>query len=124
MKKWLLTTVAAAAMLSAGSALAEDIKIGVLATLEGTYTVLGEDALRGVEVALKEIGEIDGKKINHIVASTDTTPDSAVRAARKLIEQDGVTVIVGPLSGSEGIALRDFAKQNPNITIINGLSGA
>jgi len=124
MKKWLMTTAALAAVLYAGSASAENIRIGVLATLEGTYTVLGEDAMRGVEVALKEIPEIDGKKIETIVASTDTTPESAVRAARKLVEQDGVTVIVGPLSGSEGIALRDFAKQNPNITIINGLSGA
>lgn len=124
MKRWLMTTVAVAAVLSAGSAFAEDIKIGVLATLEGTYTVLGEDAMRGFEVALKEVGDIDGKKVTYVVASTDTTPESAVRAARKLVEQDGITVIVGPLSGSEGIALRDFAKQNPNITIINGLSGA
>ncbi len=125
MKKWLTLTVATAALMSANSAWAEDIKIGVMATLEGTYTVLGEDAMRGFEVALKEVGEqIDGKKVTYVVASTDTTPESAVRAARKLVDQDGVSVIVGPLSGSEGIALRDFAKQNPNITIINGLSGA
>ncbi|MDB5525498.1 MAG: transporter substrate-binding protein [Rhizobium sp.] len=123
MKKWLMTTVAMVA-LSTSAAFAEDLKIGVLVTLEGTYTVLGEDSMRGVEIAVKEIPEIDGKTVKTIVASTDTTPESAVRAARKLVEQDGVTVIVGPLSGSEGIALRDFAKQNPNVTIINGLSGA
>ena len=44
MKTYLLTSVALGAMLLAGSALAEELKIGVLATLEGTYTVLGEDA--------------------------------------------------------------------------------
>jgi branched-chain amino acid transport system substrate-binding protein len=113
MKKWLMTTAALAAVLYAGSASAENIRIGVLATLEGTYTVLGEDAMRGVEVALKEIPEIDGKKIETIVASTDTTPESAVRAARKLVEQDGVTVIVGPLSGSEGIAPEHHHHQRP-----------
>lgn len=122
MNKWLITT--AMVVLSASAAFAEDLKIGVLVTLEGTYTILGEDSMRGVEIAVKEIPEIEGKTIKTIVASTDTTPESAVRAARKLVEQDGVTVIVGPLSGSEGIALRDFAKQNPNVTIVNGLSGA
>ncbi len=124
MKTYLLTSAALGVVLFAGSAYAEDLKIGVLATLEGTYTVLGEDAMRGVEIAIKEIPEVGGKTIKTIVASTDTTPESAVRAARKLVDQDGVTVIVGPLSGSEGIALRDFAKQNPNVTVVNGLSGA
>ncbi|MBE7186323.1 MAG: ABC transporter substrate-binding protein [Methylobacterium mesophilicum] len=124
MRNWLLASVAGAAVVASGSAWA-DIKIGVMATLEGTYTVLGEDAMRGFQVAMKEYNnQAGGQKLQYIVASTDTTPESAVRAARKLVEQDGVTVIVGPLSGSEGIAMRDFAKQNPNITVINGLSGA
>ncbi len=47
-----------------------------------------------------------------------------MRGARKLIEQDQVDFIIGPLSGSEGIALRDLAKEYPNTTIINGASGA
>jgi branched-chain amino acid transport system substrate-binding protein len=47
-----------------------------------------------------------------------------VRQARKLIEQDGVDIIIGPLSGSEGIAMRDYAKTIPDKTIINGISGA
>ncbi len=104
---------------------ADPIKIGVLATLEGTYTVLGEDGVRGFELALKEAGgEVAGRPIEYVVASTDTTPDSAVRQARKLVEQDGVDIIVGPLSGSEGIAIKDYAKSVPAVTIVNGISGA
>ncbi|MCV6602133.1 MAG: ABC transporter substrate-binding protein, partial [Cohaesibacter sp.] len=49
---------------------------------------------------------------------------SAVNAARKLIEQDGVDMIVGPLSGSEGLALRDLSKSFPKITFLNGSSAA
>ena len=41
--------------------------------------------------------------------STDATPDSATRAARKLVEQDKVDIVIGPLSGSEGIAVKDYA---------------
>jgi ABC-type branched-subunit amino acid transport system substrate-binding protein len=59
-----------------------------------------------------------------VVAPTDTTPDTTVRQARKLIEQDQVDFIIGPLSGSEGIAMRDYAKTIPDKTVINGISGA
>jgi branched-chain amino acid transport system substrate-binding protein len=69
-------------------------------------------------------GMAGGKKIEIVVAPSDTTPDTAVRQARKLIEQDGVDIILGPLSGSEGIAMRDYAKTVPDKTIINGISGA
>ena len=126
MDKRLMASVALVALCASSAVHAEDtIKIGVMATLEGTYTVLGQDSIRGFEVAYKQYnGQAGGKKITYTVASTDTTPDSAVRAARKLVEQDGVSIILGPLSGSEGIAMRDFAKQHPTITVINGVSGA
>ena len=32
--------------------------------------------------------------------------------------------MVGPLSGGEGIAVKDYAKTQPNVTFINGGSGA
>jgi branched-chain amino acid transport system substrate-binding protein len=47
-----------------------------------------------------------------------------VRAARKLVEQDGVKVLVGPLSGDEGLAIKDYAKTKPDVTFINGTSAA
>ena len=41
----------AAIVLAASAARAEDtIKIGALATLEGAFTVLGEDSMRGVKL--------------------------------------------------------------------------
>jgi branched-chain amino acid transport system substrate-binding protein len=104
---------------------ADPLKIGVTATLEGTYTVLGEDGMRGFEVALQEWNkEAGGRPLEIIVASTDASPDSAVRAVRKLVEQDEVDVVISPLSGSEGIAIRDFAKTKPDMTFINAASGA
>jgi branched-chain amino acid transport system substrate-binding protein len=117
--------VAFAALFSIGSAHADKLKIGVLATLEGPYTVLGEDAMRGFDLAvMQHHNKAGGKDLEIIRGSSDASPDSAVRAAKKLIEQDKVDVFIGPLSGSEGIALRDYAKTQPQITIINGSSGA
>ncbi|MEJ8571509.1 ABC transporter substrate-binding protein [Microbaculum marinum] len=103
----------------------EPLKIGVTATLEGTYTVLGEDGMRGFEVALQEYNKTaGGRPIEVIVASTDASPDSAVRAVRKLVEQDKVDLVIGPLSGDEGIAVKNYAKTQPQMTFVNGGSGA
>ena len=122
------TLLAAAALLagSFGLAQAQDtIKMGALATLEGAFAVLGEDSMRGVTMALEEFKHMaGGKKIELITGSSDASPDSAIRATRKLVEQDGVQVMVGPLSGSEGLALKDYAKTQPNVTFVNGTSAA
>jgi len=120
-----LVAAAVAASL-AGPATAQDsIKMGALATLEGAFTVLGEDSMRGVKLALEEFNHTaGGKKIELVTGSSDASPDSAVRATRKLVEQDGVQVLVGPLSGSEGLAVKDYAKTQPNVTFLNGSSAA
>lgn len=122
----LYTTVAALALMAPGLALAQDtIKIGLMAPQEGVFTEPGNDGIRGFELALSKYnGEINGKKIEWVLGPTDATPDTASRIARKLIEQDKVDFIIGPLSGSEGIALRDYAKTIPDKTIINASSGA
>ena len=101
------------------------IKVGLLATLEGPFTVLGQDGVRGAELALKEANyTAGGKKIEVVKGSSDASPDSAVKAARKLVEQDGVAILIGPLSGDEGLAVKDYAKTQPNVTFINGTSAA
>ena len=57
--------------------------MGVTATLEGTYTVLGEDGMRGYELAVQAHGgKAGGKEIETIVGATDASPDLAVRAAQ------------------------------------------
>jgi branched-chain amino acid transport system substrate-binding protein len=117
----LLTTAAwSTAALADGT-----IKVGLLATLEGPFTVLGQDGVRGAELALNEAKYLaGGKKIEIIKGSSDASPDSAVKAARKLVEQDGVQILIGPLSGDEGIAVKDYAKTQPGVTFVNGTSAA
>ena len=95
-----------ASVLLSSAAWAQDkIKVGVTATLEGTYTLLGEDGVRGFKVALKHYGgkigdnasdlgvKVGDKELEFVIASTDATPDSAVRAVRKLIDQDHAQIL-------------------------------
>jgi branched-chain amino acid transport system substrate-binding protein len=123
-------------MISGAAYAQEKIKVGVTATLEGTYTLLGEDGIRGFKVALKHYGgtigdnasdlsvKAGGEELQFVIASTDATPDSAVRAVRKLVEQDKVNVLISPLSGDEGIAVKNFSRTHPELTFINAASGA
>ena len=121
-----LGLAALAGLLLSGTALAADkLKVGVTATLEGTYTILGVDGIAGFNAAVKKYGaSAGGKELEFVIASTDATPDSAIRAVRKLIEQDHVQILLSPLSGDEGIAVKNFAKTHPELTFINAASGA
>lgn len=126
MRKTLAAAIAACLVAAAPAAHAQErLKIGVMATLSGALTSGGEDGVRGVQIAAKELGnKLGGRDFELIVTATDASPDSALRAARKLVEQDKVQIIIGPLSGSEGIAMRDYSKTVPNLVMINGSSGA
>ena len=115
----------AAAALSGSANAADKIKVGFFSTLEGTYTALGEDGQRGFDLALMQHhNKAGGRELEVIRGSSDASPDSALRAAKKLVEQDKVDILLAPLSGAEGIAVHDYAKTQPQVTFINGCSGA
>ncbi len=122
----MVVAAALAALVGIGSANAADkIKIGFFSTLEGTYTALGEDGQRGFDLALMQHhNKAGGKDLEIFRGSSDTTPDSALRAAKKLVEQDKVDILIAPLSGAEGIAVHDYAKTQPQVTFLNGCSAA
>lgn len=101
------------------------IRIGTLYVTEGPLASLGQDAARGIDLALDEFkGMVGGKRIEVVREGTNATPDLAVQKARKLIEQDKVDVVVGPLSGGEGLAIKEYAKTVSNKTFINGTGAA
>ncbi len=127
-KRTFVRTLVGAAVLAVFSGVAysqQTVKIGLLSNLEGPFAAGGADGMRGAELAIKQKnGMAGGRKIELIKASSDAKPDVAVNATRKLVEQDKVDIMVGPLSGGEGIAVKEYSKTQPNITFINGSSGA
>jgi branched-chain amino acid transport system substrate-binding protein len=121
----MLGAAAAVAVMGSAWAQGQPVKIGLLATLEGPFAAGGADGMRGAELALKQRdGMAGGRKVELIKASSNANPDVAVNAVRKLVEQDKVDIVVGPLSGGEGIAVKDYSKTQPQATFINGASGA
>ncbi|GAC1319737.1 MAG: ABC transporter substrate-binding protein [Chloroflexota bacterium] len=102
------------------------IKIGVLTTLQGPFVVPGQDGFRGVQAAFNEVGyKVAGKKIQLVEEGTDATVNTARTKVAKLVEQNGVQIEIGPLSGDEGLyAVKPYAKSHPNVTFVNGTSAA
>ena len=131
MKKRQVTQLAGAIaaigmMLAGGPAHAQQtLKIGTVVVLEGALAALGQDANRGIDLALEEFKNgIAGKKIEVIRESTNAKGDVAVTKMRKLLDQDKVDLVVGPLSGGEGLAIKELAKTIPGKTFVNGTAAA
>ena len=117
-----------------------DIKIGVLTTCGGPFATFEGESLSGAKYALikgaggKADGQeaqdqvtdatIGGKSIAVSYGCSDATPDKAVTEARRLVENVGVQILLGPLSGDEGVAVANYAKSVPDVTFVNGTSGA
>jgi branched-chain amino acid transport system substrate-binding protein len=104
---------------------AREIRIGVLATLLGPFAVMGQDSIRGAALAIAEFGgQLGDSRLVMLQKATNAIPDFAASAAEELLDQEGADFLVGPLSGNEGLAIRELAKTRPDRAFINGTAGA
>lgn len=90
-------TQSAARTPAAGGAL----KIGFLAPFTGDLSDFGPAFFNAAKLAAKEINEaggVNGQPIELIQADDGTNPEQAVQEARRLIEVEGVSAIIGPAS--------------------------
>ncbi|GAA3751088.1 ABC transporter substrate-binding protein [Plantactinospora mayteni] len=76
------------------------IKIGLLASLSGTYEAVGTEIRDGFELYLRmHDGKLGGHKVDLIVADEGNGAQTAVPAATKLIKQDRVQALTGIVGG-------------------------
>jgi branched-chain amino acid transport system substrate-binding protein len=111
------------------------LKVGVLSDCEGVWAAFYDYTLAGAELALIEKGAvargtsptaglagaaIAGHPVQLSFGCADGTPASVLREARRLVEQVGAQVLIGPLNGNEELALQEYATQRPQTTFVNG----
>lgn len=82
-----------AALLMATSAAHADMKIGAILSLTGPAASLGIPEKNTIDVLP---GTIAGEPVEYIVLDDASDPSAAVRAAKKLIDEENVDVIIGP----------------------------
>jgi branched-chain amino acid transport system substrate-binding protein len=85
----------------------EEYVIGVAQALTGPGESFGTTFLKGIEMATDEInaaGGIDGHSIKLIIEDSKCAGSDAISAVTKLIEVDGVNVILGPTCSGAHLA--------------------
>ena len=140
-----LAVGAIAALAVAASSLAAksagEIKVGIMTDCKGAFGFAYEEDIAGVLAAFSQYagakpknpkkpsagivgGSIGGKALKIVgYGCGDETPSLALKETRRLVEQLGADILIGPLSGDEGVAIANYAKAHPTKTFINGTSG-
>lgn len=89
-------TIAAPGLIKAQTKSSAPIKIGVNLPLSGVYALVGQEANKGIQMYLDSIGSIAaGRKIEVIFEDETVQVNTAVSKARKLLESDGVSALLG-----------------------------
>lgn len=78
----------------------DSVKIGLLASLSGTYKEVGTHLRDGFQLYLDTHGgKLGGRKVDLVVADEGEGPPTALPAATKLIKKDKVDVLTGVVGG-------------------------
>jgi len=104
---------ALAGLLAMGTAAAQDVKVGVLYPIK---TMLGQQGRNGAELAAQMInadgGVLPGRPLRLIVYDDNYQPADAVSAARRLLAEDKVPVIVGGINTAVSLGITQVARQS------------
>jgi branched-chain amino acid transport system substrate-binding protein len=95
--------------------LSEEIPIGVVLPATGRLSsTFGIPIEQGFELALEEINnsQLGGRSIKFIIEDDQSTTEGAIEAYNKLIQQDGVPVILGPATSSQSAVAFPIAQEN------------
>ncbi len=118
MKKYFVIVIMI--LLIAGSLHAKDtLKIGCIAPLTGDVKTFGESAKNGFTIALEEYAARGRYNIVPVIADDKNDPTEGTNAALKLITQDKVVAVVGPLTSKVAIPVSEITNNN-KIPMITG----
>ncbi|HMN80062.1 MAG TPA: ABC transporter substrate-binding protein [Burkholderiaceae bacterium] len=102
-------------LLAAPPALAQEaIRIGAILTTSGPAAGLGEPQLKTLKLLVDEAnakGGVLGRKIELVTYDDGADPQKATVFARRLIEADGVHVILGPTASGPSLAIVPIVQQ-------------
>ena len=110
----------AAAPAGGEAAAGGELKLAILAPLSGPVPTFGVSTRDGALLAINEWnakGGVNGQQIVPVVEDSQCTPDPAVNAANKVIDQDGVKYIIGEVCSKASIPVSEIANAKGVIMI-------
>jgi branched-chain amino acid transport system substrate-binding protein len=88
------------------------LRIGYILSLSGVFAPASRDMLNGWELFWESVGySVRGRRVEVIVEDDGGVPAVTLTKARKLVEHDGVRILVGPFVAAAGYALADYAAE-------------
>lgn len=99
-----------------------EVKLGALIPYTGIGAMTAKDIEQGIKFAIERAGgQTAGKKIALVTEDETDDPSIAVAKARKLVEQDKVVGVIGPLLAHNAAAVAAFLAPSgiPNINFGN-----
>jgi branched-chain amino acid transport system substrate-binding protein len=138
-----LAVIASAIVVAGASgAPATPIRLAILSDCQGAFGAFYEQDIGGAQAAFAKFAggvarnktkpsagmtgiKVGGRPVVIVGygCSNDTAP-KAIAETKRLMEKLKADILIGPLSGDEGIAVANYAKSHPTKTFLNGTSGA
>lgn len=104
-------TAASPAAAPKQAASGDPIKIGLVSGTSGVYAALGQDQVRGAELAAEEIGSLLGRPVQVVARDDKLNPQEAAKQASELVSNENVTILTGCVSAATTLAVNEVAKR-------------
>ncbi|MGE0563708.1 MAG: ABC transporter substrate-binding protein [Pseudolabrys sp.] len=93
-----LAAAAVGLVATSGASAQDKVRVGLIYTLTGPPSVLGQQSRNAFELAVKELGgKLGGKEAELFVVDDGFKPDVANQKVKELIDRDKVDIVVGPI---------------------------
>jgi ABC-type branched-subunit amino acid transport system substrate-binding protein len=125
LKKLILTFAALILLLSLvastlGCACGGEITIGAVMDITGVLSGMAPDIRDSAVMAVNEInaaGGINGKELKLVVEDGATDPTTGIEAVKKLVEVNGVKVVIGPMTATSTMAAGSYVGEKKVVLI-------
>jgi len=99
------------------------IKIGMVDPLTGVYAAVAQNEVIGAKLAVEQLnakGGILGRQIELLVEDSANDVGTGVQKARKLIERDNVSFLIGDVNSGVAQAIAQVANEKKILHIVSG----
>lgn len=100
----------------------DKIRIGHLTPMTGFLGVLGEWSVLGIRMAAEEInaaGGVLGRQLE-VTSEDSINPDVAATKAQRMLDRDGVSLLMGEISSASALAISQVAARNKRLFMALG----
>lgn len=123
-REFIKTTAAAGALAATGSlagpfvarAAAKEIKVGMVMPYSGVYSFAGKRGEAAIRYAFHQSKYRD--RVKFFTEDSRVKPDVSVEKAQKLVEKEGVDILVGPVAGHTALAVSEYCKSKKKLMLL------